>query len=124
VVLPCLAILVILGGRSARPGSAWLWPLAAIAAAPWLIGPYASLAPVVAFLAVVVFSIAWIAVDAKLAIAVFVFVGAVLLSSTTFGRTFVLDSPQRSAEGFILATVAAIGALALWRLRKQSAAAS
>ena len=121
-VLPCLGLLVILAGGPERPGCSWLWLLAAIAAGPWLIGPYAGpdLGPEL-YLAFAVLSIGWSFIDAKPAIAGAVFLFAAWLSwilhhpGVLVFRFYDIDS------AIVLGFVAAIGTLALWRLRRQSA---
>jgi hypothetical protein len=122
VLLPCLALLVILAGRRERPGSGWLWLLAAIAVSPWLIGveagPDESLKIFAAF---ALFSIAWIIVDAKPAIAVAVFLVAVWLSWTLYHPARFDVRPLEIDGAIVLGTVAVVGGLALWGLRRQSA---
>jgi hypothetical protein len=114
VVLAGLAVLVILAGGQERPGTVWLWPLAALAAGPWL---HLGGAPLAAALAVV--CIGWIIVDAKLAIAAVTFLFAAWLSwLLARSGPSMPDSPVTLA---VVAIVAVVGAPALWRLRKQSA---
>ena len=118
VVLPCLTVLVILAGGPQRPGIGWLLPLAAIAAGPWLIGPYAG--PdlgVEIFVAFAVFSIAWIVVDAKPAIAAAVFLLMVWLSWSLYVPTVWASR----TTPVVLGIVATVGGLAVWRLHRQSA---
>lgn len=113
-VLAGLAVLVILAGGRERPGSAWLCPLAAIAVGPWL---HLGGAPLGEALAVI--CIGWIIVDAKLAIAAVTFLFAAWLSwLLARPGPSMLDSPVTLV---VLVIVAAVGAPALWRLRKQSA---
>jgi hypothetical protein len=114
VVLGGLAVLAILAGGQERPGSAWLWPLAAIAVGPWL---HLGGAPLGEALAVV--CIGWIIVDAKLAVAAVTFLFAAWLSwLLARSGPSMLDSPVTLA---VVAIVAVVGAAALLRLRTQSA---
>jgi hypothetical protein len=122
VVLPSLALLVILGGGPDRAGSGWLWPLAAIAISPWLIGTEAGPdVGVKLFAAVAIFSIAWIVVDAKLAVAVSAFLLAVWLSWTLAHPGWASARPLELDAMIVLGTVAVVASLAGWRLRRQSA---
>jgi hypothetical protein len=122
-VLPCLALLVILAGGRERPGSSWLWALAAIAISPWLNVAGAGLGGWELFAAFAVFSIAWIVVDAKLAIAVVAFFFAMWLqwALSAFWTLGGIPGPMELEAEIVLGIIAAVGALALWRLRRQSA---
>jgi hypothetical protein len=98
-----------------RPGTAWLWPLGVVALAPWLHGPGQ---PVL--IAIGIVSICWIiVVDAKLALAGAAFLLAAGLSSVLT----IPGSPVIASERIliVLGFVVTVGALALWRLRRQSA---
>jgi hypothetical protein len=110
-----VAAIVLLAPRSARPPRTWLWLIGAFAVAvvasnysPWGLLPQA--APLLALGAI---SVAWLAVDARLAVAV-----------ATFVLTFYIETTARYFNAamlpFVLATVA-IAALPLWLMRRQSA---
>ncbi|MFZ0047195.1 MAG: hypothetical protein WAL16_15230 [Streptosporangiaceae bacterium] len=121
-VLVCLAALLALAGGAQRPSRRWLWPVGIIAAAPFL-GDLSGIdgravdgraLSFVLVLAVVVVCIAWIAVDARPAIAAAVFL--LLVAMTIFGFSF--GGPPQVA---FLAVVCVLASMALWRLRRQSA---
>jgi len=119
--LASLAALVALAGYAERPGWRWFWPLGLLAIAPlplaiigWLAGVYL----VVPLLALGILSIAWIVIDARPAIAMAVFLLAIQLP-VTIGLL-------AAGAGFQLSTlfaliVIAMTAVAVWRLRRQSA---
>jgi hypothetical protein len=121
-VLVCLAALLVLAGGAQRPSRRWLWPVGIICAAPFLgdlrgiggraVDGRALSAELV--LAVVAVCIAWIAVDARPAIAAAVFL--LLVAMTIFGFSF--GGPPQVA---FLAVVCVLVSMALWRLRRQSA---
>jgi hypothetical protein len=113
-LMVCVAAMVLLAPRSARAPRTWLWLIGGFAVAV-LASSYGSagLWPQVAPpLALGVVSVAWIAVDARLAVAV-----------TTFVLTFYVErtAPFFNAGmlPFVLATVT-IAALPVWLLRRQS----
>ncbi len=120
-LLVSLASLVLLAPRQGRPPRKWLWLIGAFAAAVlWfvVVPQYGLPEPidvvrVVPVLAFGVVSIAWIAIDARLAVAV---------------ATFCLTLSAELWEGFswfsllpFLLIIAAVGTLAAWLLRRQSA---
>jgi hypothetical protein len=113
-LMVCVAAIVLLMPHSARPPRAWLWLIGSVAvavmafvdgSAGWLV-----FAPLIALCVV---SVAWIAVDARLAVAV-----------ATFVLTFEV---VRTAPFFIagllpfVLVIVAIAALPVWLTRRQSA---
>ena len=120
VRLVCLAALVALAGRTHRPSWRWLWLVGLLAIAPLVAAvawPYGVLVLAMLLLALSIVSIAWMAIDARLAIAMAMFLLAIQLTVT-------VDAV--GVGGFELSMlfaliVAAITALAVWRLRRQSA---
>ena len=116
-VFVSLAVIVLLAPRQSRPSPKWLWLIGAFAVAVlWstmdpLYGGFQVLrvAPVFAF---GVASIAWIAVDARLAVAV-----------ATFCLTLYAYEALSFDSGLLpfLLIIAGVGALAAWLLRRQSA---
>jgi hypothetical protein len=117
VGLACLAALVALAGSAERPSWRWFWPLGLLAIAPLLVAVAGRFAPIwagaiLAALAVSILSIAWMVIDARPAIAMAVFVLAFQLQLTI---SLGVVSPL-----FALVVIA-ITAVAVWRLRRQSA---
>ncbi len=110
-----VAAIVLLVPRSARPPRAWLWLIGsaavAVQASVYYSGGWLVFAPLIA-LGVV--SVAWIAIDARLAIAVttLVLTFEVLRTVPFFNAALLLP--------FVLVIVA-ITALPVWLLRRQSA---
>jgi hypothetical protein len=122
VRLACLAVLVALAGYAERPGWRWCWPLGLLAIAPLplaaVTGRFAGVYLVALALAVGVLSIAGIVIDARPAIAMAAFLAAIQLPITIGFLSM--------GAGFQLATVyllvvMAVLAVAVWRLRRQSA---
>jgi hypothetical protein len=117
--LACLAVLALLAGRGERPGRGWLWPVALAAAVPLA----ADLLPGVwpfSFLAVLeamgVISLLWVVIDARPAVAAAVFLLSLLLP---MGLVSVVPFFSAAAVPPLIAIPAA--AIAVWRLRRQSA---
>jgi hypothetical protein len=133
--LACLAALALLAGRAERPGRHWLWPVALAAAVPLTI-----LADALAYLgnpdvasvmpgagklvlggllvAVGVVCVLWVVIDARPAIAAAVFLLALWLPS---GIDNLASGAGIAAGVPLLAIVAAVAAVAGWRLHRQSA---
>jgi hypothetical protein len=119
--LVCLAALVALAGRADRPSWRWLWLVGLLAIAPLVAAvawPYGFLALAMLLLGLTVVSIAWIVIDARPTIAMAVFLAALQLPVTI--------GPLAVGAGFQLSMlfaliVTAIAAVAVWRLRRQSA---
>ena len=117
-VFVSLAVIVLLAPRQSRPPRKWLWLIGAFSVAVlWFaIDPLYGwgfqvlrVAPVVAF---GVASIAWIAIDARLAVAV-----------ATFCLTLYAYQALAFDSGLLpfLLIIGGVGALAAWLLRRQSA---
>ena len=121
VHLACLAALVTLAGYPERPGWRWVWPLGliAIAPAPLAVAGRLSGAYLLALvLAVSIFSIVGMVIDARPAIAMAVFLAAIQLPVTI---RFLAMGYWSSVSPLFLLIVTAITAVAVWRLRRQSA---
>ena len=128
--LVCLAALVGLGGYAERPGWRWFWPVGMLALASLLpitpqLGNLTSLLGGVnlvglLLLALVPLSIVWIVVDGRPAIAMAVFLAEIKFQAIGFLATGLGFQDQLWAL-MIVAAIAAIAALATWRLRRQSA---
>ena len=119
VILACLAALALSAGRAARPGRRWLWPPALVAALP--LGNY--LVPgvwVTLFLwllaALGIVSLLWLAIDARPAVAMSLFVLALWLPAGTAGLV-----PLDIGQEVPLLIVIFLAAVAVWLLRRQSA---
>jgi hypothetical protein len=118
--LACVTALIALNGGD-RPSRRWLWPVGLIVLAAALM-PFTSGVPVdlpyTCVLSLVFASIVWSAVDARPVIASVVFVSALYLPATIdqLANGF---TPQVGAP--LLAICLAVAALAIWRLRRQSA---
>lgn len=129
VGLACLAALVALAGYAERLSWRWFWQLGLLAIAPLLVAAAGRFAPIaadvivaagviVAALAVSILSIAWMVIDARPAIAMAVFLLAIQLSL----MISLLAMGDRSVASPLFALVViAITAVAVWRLRRQSA---
>jgi hypothetical protein len=118
--LACLAVVLLLAGRAERPGRGWLWPVALLAA--FQLVQYA--APgfwLLAFLALLgamgIVSLLWVVIDARPAIVVAVFLLALWLP------TWIVELAVGPGIGTAvpLLIVTAVSAVAVWRLRRQSA---
>jgi hypothetical protein len=119
--LACLAVLAVLAGRGERPGVRWLWPVALVAALPLIAGISSEVGKImfgVLLLAFGVVSVLWVFIDARPAIATAMFLLAFWLPSG-------IDNLARGlgiAPGVpLLVLLTLVMALALWRLRRQSA---
>jgi hypothetical protein len=117
--LACLAVLIALAGQE-RPDRRWWWLIGLIALAQLLEGTGPAGVGVVAaqclLLTVAIVSIAWLAIDARPAIAIVVFLLAAWLPSAI----------ENLATGVfsnlpLLGICAAVAAPAVWLLRRQSA---
>jgi hypothetical protein len=110
-----LAAIVLLAPRSARPPRAWLWLIGAFAVAvvATIYGSAGFLPEIAPLIALGVVSVAWIVIDARLAVAV-----------ATFMLTFYVERAavyfNAAVLPYVLATVA-IAVLPVWLLRRQSA---
>jgi hypothetical protein len=117
IVLASLLLLAALGGGSERLDARWLWPLGVVAGLTILPGAWSVLGLLaLVFLAVV--SLAWIAVDARPALAAVVLLLGVWLPSVLTAIRF------GGVQTTLLPVVPIAGltaAAALWRLRRQSA---
>jgi hypothetical protein len=116
--LGCLAAMVALASGRCRPGWRWLWPVGLAAAVP-LVPALADVAPLTAqLLALGAVSIAWMAIDARPALAIWVFFMAEMLP-------IVIDNVLSGAGVLdlvlFLAFAAVIAAPVVWLLRRQSA---
>ncbi len=111
----CVAAVLLLAHGRARPPRAWLWLIGGFAGAlvASSYGPTGPLLHFAALLALVVGSMAWLAVDARLAVAVATFV-------LTYQVVPALPFFNAGMLPFIFAT-GAIALLAVWLLRRQSA---
>jgi hypothetical protein len=113
--LACLATIVALASGRCRPGWRWLWPVGFFAAVPWL-PAYVGVRPVFAvLLAITAVGIAWMAVDARPALAMAAFLLA-------YGLAVTISNVGISAAVLaLLAIVTVIAAPATWLLHRQSA---
>ncbi len=134
--IACLAGLVALVSRTGRPSRRWLWLVGVVAAVVLLsaIGPvsdflssFIGLAPGAVVLGIELGSILWIGVDARPAVA-FITYFVVMLAQSDFGVMLAQSSGGNignaaflSAQIPLLLISGAIGALAVWLLRRQSA---
>lgn len=120
-LLACLTALALLAGRAERPGRRWLWPVALVAALPLVASlfPAAGTLGYGVLLAVVgVLSVLWVVIDARPAIATAAFLLALWLPS---GIDNLAKGAGIAAGVPLLAIVSAVTAVAVWRLRRQSA---
>jgi hypothetical protein len=115
--LACVTALIALSGGD-RPSRRWLWPVGLIVLATALMPVNGGVLLFTCVLSLVFASIVWFAVDARPVIASVVFVSALYLPAMI----------DQLANGFIppvgaplLAICVALSALAIWRLRRQSA---
>ncbi len=119
--LACLAALVALAGYPERPGWRWCWPLGLLAIAPLplaIAGLFTGIYLLVPLLALALLSIAWIVIDARPAIAMAVFLLAIQLPVTI---AFLAIGRGIQPSTLFLLIVTGIIAVAVWRLRRQSA---
>ena len=121
--LAALAALVALAGSAERPSWRLFWPLGLLAIAPLPVPVAGGLDTVLAglilaALAVTILSMAWMVIDARPAIAIAVFLLAIQIQLTIS----LLATGDRSVVSPLFALVViAITAVAVWRLRRQSA---
>jgi hypothetical protein len=129
IQLVCLAGLVALIPRTERPSRRWLWLvgliaalvlLASVAPGSAVLASFFRLAPGAVVLAIVLATVAWIAVDARPAIA---FITYFVLSLVQSGTANIRIAGYFAAQLPLLLITAAIAALAVWLLRRQSARA-
>ncbi len=107
-----VAAVVLLTPRSARPPRAWLWLIGAFAVAV-LASAYTSVWQIEPLLALVAVSVAWVAIDARLAVAVVTFL-------LTLEIVRMLPFFNAAMLPYVLVAVA-VALLAAWLLRRQSA---
>jgi hypothetical protein len=120
-VLACLAAVALLGRRDERPGRRWLPAVALVAAIPLLSAltsgtGHLVFGPLLAGLGIL--SLLWMVIDARPAIATAVFLLALWLPS---GIDNLARGSGIAAGVPLLVIVSAMAALAIWRLRRQSA---
>jgi hypothetical protein len=111
--LACLAVLALFGSR-ARPSPRWLWLTGAAVLPSAGVSLPLYIVLVLPLIAIVVCSLLWCVVDARPAIAVAVYLTATMLP----GGISSLQGDNVSVYPLLLA--AAVTALAIWRLRRQS----
>jgi hypothetical protein len=111
----CVAAVVLLAPRSARPPRSWLWLIGAFAVAVLYAGGSSAglLLQFAPLLAIGVVSVAWLAIDARLAVAVVIFVLTIYVERAW--QFFYLGMVP-----YVLAIVA-IAAPPVWLVRRQSA---
>jgi hypothetical protein len=118
----CLAALVALVPRTARPSRRWLWLMGAVAGMAVLpnvlLGYWEWMTPPVLVLAVGIVAIAWIGIDARLAVAVMTCIVVTLVQTETAGIGHGVGFPAQLMLPLVIA--AAIAAPAIWLLRRQS----
>jgi hypothetical protein len=123
VRLACLAALVALAGYPERPGWRWCWPVGLLAAAPLLLvvagrGRLTGVNLVALVLALSLISVVWMVIDARPAIAMAVFLLAIQLPITI---GFLAMGDWSPVSPLFLLIVIVITAVAVWRVRRQSA---
>ncbi len=119
--LACLAALALLARRAERPGRGWLWPVGLVAALPLVSSFLPGVGILVSALLLGIVSVVWVVIDARPAIAAAVFLLAFWLPSGIDN----LAKGAGIAPGVpLLAVVTAVAAVAVWRLRRQSARAT
>jgi hypothetical protein len=111
-LIVCVAAIVLLTPRSARPPRAWLWLIGAFALAVQA-SAYTSVWQLAPLIALGVVSVAWIAIDARLAV-------AVPAGVVTFEVVQMVPFFNTQMLSFVF-VVAAISLLPVWLLRRQSA---
>jgi hypothetical protein len=105
----CVAAIVLLGPRSVRPPRAWLWLIGAFALAV-LASAYTSVWQVEPLLALVVVSVVWVFIDARLAVAV-----ATAVLTFEIVRMLPFFNTAFLPYVFCPAAIALLAALLLWR---------
>jgi hypothetical protein len=116
-VLAGLAVLIALASRE-RPDRRWLWLIGPIVLARLLISTGAGIgvrAALCLLLILAIVSITWLAIDARPTIAIVVFLLA--FENTPVARASIASGSHMPLLGFC----AVIAAVAVWRLRRQSA---
>jgi hypothetical protein len=122
----CLAALVALVPRTARPSRRWLWLTGAVAAMAvipsvplgywyWSLSPL--LTPQALVLAIGIVGIAWIGIDARLAVAVMTCIVVTLVQT---GAAIYGAGAGLPAQLVLLLIFAAVEVPAIWLLRRQS----
>jgi hypothetical protein len=123
----CLAALVALVPRTARPSRRWLWLMGAVVAMAvipslplgyWYWGFSPLLTPQALVLAIGIVGIAWIGIDARLAVAVMTCIVVTLVQT---GAAIYGAGAGFPAQLVLLLIFAAIATPAVWLLRRQSA---
>lgn len=117
--LACLAALALLAGRAQRPGRGWLWPVALAVA--WLVMAHLvpggwqlwTLAPLEA---IGIIGVLWAVIDARPAVAIAVFLLALWLPA---GLASLVPADIGAEMPLLIAM--GLAAVAVWRLRRQSA---
>jgi hypothetical protein len=121
VRLACLAVLVALAGYPERPGWRWSWPVGLLAIAPLplvIAGRPTGINLLALVLALSLLSVAWMVTDARPAIAMAVFLLAIQLPITI---GFLAMGDLSPVSPLFLLIVIVITAVAVWRVRRQSA---
>ena len=116
-----LAALVALAGYAERPGWGRFWPLGLLAIAPLplgVVGPFTGVQDLALLQAVGILSIAWMVIDARPAIAMALLLLATQLQITIYSLA---NRAGFQLHGLVALGVTAITAVAVWRLRRQSA---
>jgi hypothetical protein len=120
VRLACLVGLVAVAGGDKRPGRGWMWPVVLASLSPALLAglPSGVTGQVVTGLSLTigVVSIAWIAVDARPAMAAAVLFTALWLQV----GVFYVDSFGLAESSVPLLLFGAVAGVAIWRLGRQS----
>lgn len=119
--LACLAAVALLAGRAERPGRRWLWPVGLVAALP-LVASFLPGAGSLVFGRLLVGAgiagVLWVVIDGRPAIATATFLLAFWLPS---GINSLASGAGIAAGVPLLAIVSVVTAVAVWRLRQQSA---
>jgi hypothetical protein len=119
----CLAALAVLAPRAARPARRWLWLLGVFVALAALSSPSVNVwlgpvGPGVLLLGVGAVSILWAVIDARLIVAITTYLTLTVVQSDLFKVTQGFGVYSQIPP---LLIVAAVAALAVWLLRRQSA---
>jgi hypothetical protein len=126
----CLAVLVALASPAARPSRRWLWLLGLLTAmallpslgfAQGLLGYVERRTPTAVMLAIGIVSIVWIGIDARLMVAATTALALAVVEADVQNVTFGVGLGQALGSLPFLLVIAAIAALAIWLLRRQSA---